>query len=200
MAWVGVWLPSTPPADRVAEPGSLSIIAPMKRYRVQIHAHALDVGAVDPRRSESDQNSPPSAQSMPMISHSSSPLNPAQIDRLLRPARAGQPRKGLGTTRPGTLLRHQAPTRGGPADTSPPGAVAVDTVAHCDDTTTGDYVNSLTFTSCSAGGRRTARSGTRAATPSTIGLRRQSASQLPRSCPHGDPAPAYFLPALCLSF
>src|ERR1019366_6818284 len=44
------------------------------------------------------------------------------------------------------LLRHQVPTRGGPADTSKVGAVAVDTVAHCDDTTAGDYVNSLTFT------------------------------------------------------
>src|SRR5215212_4129649 len=72
-------------------------------------------------------------------------ISPAQIDRLLRPARVGQPRKGLGATRPGTLLRHQVPTRGGPADTSRPGAVAVDTVAHGDDTTAGDYVNSLSF-------------------------------------------------------
>ena len=38
------------------------------------------------------------------------------------------------------------PTRGGPADTSRPGTVAVDTVAHCDDTTAGNHVNSLTFT------------------------------------------------------
>ena len=78
-------------------------------------------------------------------------ISPAQIDRLLRPARVGQGRKGLGTTRPGTLLRHQVPTRGGPADTSRPGAVAVDTVAHCDDTTAGDYVNSLTFTELFSG-------------------------------------------------
>jgi hypothetical protein len=65
-------------------------------------------------------------------------ISPAQIDR-------------LGATRPGTLLRHQVPTRGGPADTSRPGAVAVDTVAHCDDTTAGDYVNSLTFTELFSG-------------------------------------------------
>src|SRR5512133_3946453 len=45
-------------------------------------------------------------------------ISPAQIDRLLRPARVGQPKKGLSATRPGTLLRHQVPTRGGPADTS----------------------------------------------------------------------------------
>lgn len=78
-------------------------------------------------------------------------ISPAQIDRLLRPVRIMAPRKGLSTTRPGTLLRHQVPTRGGPADTRQPGAVAVDTVAHCDDTTAGDYVNSLTFTELFSG-------------------------------------------------
>ena len=78
-------------------------------------------------------------------------ISPAQIDRLLRPARLGQPKKGLSATRPGTLLRHQVPTRGGPADTSKPGTVAVDTVAHCDDTTAGNYVNSLTFTELFSG-------------------------------------------------
>jgi hypothetical protein len=78
-------------------------------------------------------------------------ISPAQLDRLLRPARVGQPKKGLSTTRPGTLLRHQVPTRGGPADTSQPGTVAVDTVAHCDDTTAGNYVNSLTFTELFSG-------------------------------------------------
>ena len=36
-------------------------------------------------------------------------ISPAQIDRLLRPARVGQTKKGLSTTRPGTLLRHQVP-------------------------------------------------------------------------------------------
>ena len=78
-------------------------------------------------------------------------ISPAQIDRLLRPARVGQLKKGLSATRPGTLLRHQVPTRGGPADTSQPGTVAVDTVAHCDDTTAGSYVNSLTFTELFSG-------------------------------------------------
>lgn len=78
-------------------------------------------------------------------------ISPAQIDRLLRPARLSIPKKGLSTTRPGTLLRHQVPTRNGPPDTSKPGVVEVDTVAHCDDTTAGDYVNSLTFTELFSG-------------------------------------------------
>ena len=70
-------------------------------------------------------------------------ISPAQIDRLLRPARVQHPKKGLSATRPGTLLRHAVPTRGGPPDTSKPGSVEADTVAHCDDSTEGDYVRAL---------------------------------------------------------
>jgi len=78
-------------------------------------------------------------------------ISPAQMDRLLRSARVQHPKKGLCTTRPGTLLRHEVPTRGGPPDTSRPGSVEADTVAHCDDSTEGDYVNSLTFTELYSG-------------------------------------------------
>jgi transposase InsO family protein len=78
-------------------------------------------------------------------------ISPAQIDRLLRPSRMRHPRKGLCATQPGTLLRRQVPTRGGPPDTSKPGSVESDTVAHCGDTTAGDYVNSLTFTELFSG-------------------------------------------------
>ena len=78
-------------------------------------------------------------------------ISPAQIDRLLRPARVQHPKKGLSATRPGTLLRHQVPTRSGPPDTSRPGSVEADTVAHCEDSTEGDYVNSLTFTELYSG-------------------------------------------------
>jgi hypothetical protein len=78
-------------------------------------------------------------------------ISPAQIDRLLRPARVTHPKKGLSATRPGTLLRHAVPTRSGPPDTRRPGSVEADTVAHCDDSTEGDYVNSLTFTELYSG-------------------------------------------------
>src|SRR5512135_2287132 len=78
-------------------------------------------------------------------------ISPAQIDRLLRPVRVQHPKKGLSATRPGTLLRQTVPTRGGPPDTSRPGSVEADTVAHCDDSTQGDYVNSLTFTELFSG-------------------------------------------------
>jgi hypothetical protein len=43
------------------------------------------------------------------------------------------------------------PTRNGPPDTSVPGHIEADTVAHCGDTTAGDYVNSLTFTELYSG-------------------------------------------------
>lgn len=78
-------------------------------------------------------------------------ISPAQIDRLLRPSRLQHPKKGLSATRPGTILRHAVPTRSGPPNTSRPGSVEADTVAHCDDSTEGDYVNSLTFTELFSG-------------------------------------------------
>ena len=78
-------------------------------------------------------------------------ISPAQIDRLLRRSRLQHPKKGLSATRPGTILRQAVPTRSGPPDTSRPGSVEADTVAHCDDSTEGDYVNSLTFTELFSG-------------------------------------------------
>ena len=78
-------------------------------------------------------------------------ISPAQIDRLLCPARVQHPKQGLSTTRPGTLLRHAVPTRRGPPDTARVGSVEADTVAHCDDSTEGDYVNSLTLTELFSG-------------------------------------------------
>lgn len=78
-------------------------------------------------------------------------ISPAQIDRLLRTARVQHPKKGISATRPGTLLRHAVPTRGGPPDTGRPGSVEADTVAHCDDSTRGDYVHTITFTELFSG-------------------------------------------------
>ncbi len=78
-------------------------------------------------------------------------ISPAQIDRLLSSSRVKHPKQGLCTTRPGTILRREVPTRGGPPDTTRPGSVEADTVAHCDDSTQGDYVNSLTFTELYSG-------------------------------------------------
>lgn len=78
-------------------------------------------------------------------------LSAATIDRLLAPARARHPRRGLSTTKPGSLLRHQVALRGGPANTTEPGHLEADTVAHCGDTTAGDFIYSLTVTDPASG-------------------------------------------------
>ncbi len=78
-------------------------------------------------------------------------LSAATIDRLLASARMRHPRRGLGTTKPGSLLRHQVALRGGPANTSEPGHLEADTVAHCGDTTAGDFIHSLTVTDPASG-------------------------------------------------
>jgi transposase InsO family protein len=78
-------------------------------------------------------------------------LSAATIDRLLAPVRARHPRRGLSTTKPGSLLRHQVALRSGPANTAEPGHLEADTVAHCGDTTAGDFIYSLTVTDPASG-------------------------------------------------
>jgi len=105
-------------------------------------------------------------------------ISPAQIDRLLRPVRVQHLKRGLSATRPGTLLRYAVPTRSGPPDTTRPGSVEADTVAHCDDSTEAIMSIPSRLPSCSAGGRRTAPSGTRAPTPCS-----SSCEHWNRACP-----------------
>lgn len=78
-------------------------------------------------------------------------LSAATIDRMLAPLRARHPRRGLSATKPGSLLRHQVALRGGPANTTEPGHLEADTVAHCGDTTAGDFIHSLTVTDPASG-------------------------------------------------
>src|ERR1700693_1177855 len=48
-------------------------------------------------------------------------------------------------------LRHKVAFRGGPANTTEPGHLEADTVAHCGDTTAGDFIYSLTVTDPASG-------------------------------------------------
>ena len=51
---------------------------------------------------------------------------------------------GLTTTKPGTLLKHSIPVRTfADWDDAQPGFTEVDLVAHCGDSTRGEYLNSL---------------------------------------------------------
>jgi len=73
-------------------------------------------------------------------------ISAASIDRLLKPFRAQNIRKGLSGTRPGSLLKNQIPIKTHHWDVSEPGFLEADTVAHCGNSLAGDFVWSLTMT------------------------------------------------------
>jgi hypothetical protein len=73
-------------------------------------------------------------------------LSAATIDRLLKPIRANHKRHGLSGTRPGYLLKNQIPIKTDHWDVNKPGFMEADTVAHCGDSISGNYVWSLTLT------------------------------------------------------
>ena len=71
-------------------------------------------------------------------------ISPATIDRLLRPHRRLGGRRGLSTTRPGSLLKSSIPVRTfADWQENKPGFMEVDLVAHCGDSTEGFYLNTL---------------------------------------------------------
>jgi hypothetical protein len=71
-------------------------------------------------------------------------LSPATADRLLKRARVGTKPHGLTTTKPGTLLKQAIPVRTfAQWDDAKAGFMEVDLVAHCGETTQGEYLNSL---------------------------------------------------------
>ncbi len=79
-------------------------------------------------------------------------LSPATADRLLAVERQRSKPHGLGTTKPGTLLKDSIPIRTfADWDDVRPGFGEVDLVAHCGDTTQGEYVHSLTLTDVATG-------------------------------------------------
>ena len=77
------------------------------------------------------------------------------IDRRLRRFRLQRDPKnwhGLGTTKPGTLLKHQVPVRTyTPWEEQRPGFLEIDLVAHCGTTTEGFYLNTLVGTDVATG-------------------------------------------------
>lgn len=79
-------------------------------------------------------------------------MSRATIDRCLKKARFLQPRHGLSTTKPGSLLKHAIPIRTfTPWEDECPGFLEIDLVAHCGSTTEGSYLNTLTSTDLATG-------------------------------------------------
>lgn len=79
-------------------------------------------------------------------------VSASTADRLLKKAKTQSTHKGRTTTKPGTLLKKDIPLRMGDEwDENEPGFVEIDLVAHCGETTAGDYVNTLTVTDICSG-------------------------------------------------
>ena len=72
-------------------------------------------------------------------------ISAATLDRLLRSRKAGVGR-GIGATKPGTLLRQQIPIQGEVWDEQRLGFLEADSVAHCGQSLGGDFIWSLTYT------------------------------------------------------
>jgi len=79
-------------------------------------------------------------------------MSAATIDRLLKKSKERFSHKGISTTKPGTLLKKDIKLRlGSDWNDAIPGYVEVDLVAHCGETTAGEYVNTLDVTDISTG-------------------------------------------------
>jgi hypothetical protein len=79
-------------------------------------------------------------------------IGSATIDRLLTPAKKGLVPKGKSTTKPGTLLKHKIPIRTfADWNEDEPGFLEIDLVAHCGDSTRGEYINTLDMTDVATG-------------------------------------------------
>lgn len=78
-------------------------------------------------------------------------MSRSTIDRCLHGTRFEKP-KGLSTTKPGSLLKRAIAVRTwNEWDDARPGFEEIDLVAHCGDTTEGQYLNTLTATDISTG-------------------------------------------------
>ena len=79
-------------------------------------------------------------------------MSPATVDRRLAPFRLQLRPHGRGTTKPGTLLKHQIPVHTyTPWEEERAGFLEIDLVAHCGTTTAGHYLNTLVATDVATG-------------------------------------------------
>jgi hypothetical protein len=79
-------------------------------------------------------------------------MSPASIDRALRGGREAWPRRGRGTTKPGTLLKGQVPIKTfADWDGAVPGFLEIDLVAHCGASGAGEFLLSLSTVDVATG-------------------------------------------------
>ena len=79
-------------------------------------------------------------------------MSRSTMDRLLKPARRALVPHGRSTTKPGTLLKKSIPIRTwADWDDAKPGFLEIDLVAHCGESTEGDYLATLNCVDVSTG-------------------------------------------------
>lgn len=78
-------------------------------------------------------------------------ISPPTIDRILKPIRIHYTKRGRSTTKPGTLLRKKIPIKTNQWDELRPGFLEADTVAHCGESISGIYVNTIDFVDIATG-------------------------------------------------
>jgi len=79
-------------------------------------------------------------------------ISAASVDRLLAAERGRWPRRGRGTTKPGTLLKQQIPIRTyADWDEARPGFLEIDLVAHCGQSGAGEFLFTLSTVDVSTG-------------------------------------------------
>ena len=78
-------------------------------------------------------------------------ISPATIDRLMAPSRNKFAKKGLATTKPGSIIKKQIPIKTNQWNETIPGFIEADTVAHCGSTVAGMFVYSLNCVDIASG-------------------------------------------------
>jgi len=78
-------------------------------------------------------------------------ISSATIDRRLEKSKRLKRNKVFSTTKPGSMLKKQIPIKTSSWDEQRAGYGELDTVAHCGDSASGEFINSLTFVDISTG-------------------------------------------------
>lgn len=73
-------------------------------------------------------------------------ISSSTIDRRLKKTREDEKRKVFSTTKPGGMLKSQIPIKTSSWDEKRIGFGELDTVAHCGDSASGEFISSLTYT------------------------------------------------------
>jgi IS30 family transposase len=79
-------------------------------------------------------------------------ISPSTVDRLLQEVRHGEKPAGMGTTKPGALIKGQVPVRTfSEWDDGRPGFMEADLVAHCGTYVSGHFLQTLVMTDIASG-------------------------------------------------